>query len=419
MKDLAVKHRSFRACALALLCAGAGYVMLADSPAMARPAASQPPALVISNEPLPADLRSKVYSKPSVAPQTTPQKVMGTGYYNDGTTTVVGRKVDDLRKELFSLQGSVADQSEKLAAMELSGQNEAAEYYASIATISTQLQSGTTPGNPRLINKLNIARDNLEDLSGNIAKLNDLAVNISGSASMASYLLESARATYGLSGAIEEDHVRLAQLEDAVNNTVVVIERLLNNVNDDITRTTAYLATERDNLRTLSLAINTGDMFGKSLSNRPFSGAGPANFTPVAASSYGGAMPQPSAGMDSGMMMPTPTSFPAPAQSGVPESPRPLVKIRFDRPDVAYEQPVYMAVNEALNRYPNAHFELVAVHPSKGNAAEVAIESTKARRNAERVLRSLTEMGLDMDRIDLSYMPSDEATTNEVHLYIR
>ena len=76
-------------------------------------------------------------------------------------------------------------------------------------------------------------------------------------------------------------------------------------------------------------------------------------------------------------------------------------------------------MNEALERYPNARFELVAVHPNTGNAAEVAIESTRARRDAERVLRSLTQMGLSLDRIDLSYMPSNEATSDEVHLFVR
>ncbi len=415
MKKSAVKHHSFRACALALLCAGAGYFTVADGVALAR-SADQPPALVITNEPLPADLRSKVYSKPSVAPQTYPQQILGPQYYNDGAETVVGHKVDSLRNDLFSLQSTVADLSEELAELELGGQHRAAEYYASIATISTQLQSGTTPGNPRLINRLTIARDNLEQLSSNISGLNDLAVEISGAASMSSFLLESSRATYSLSGAIEEDHVRLAQLEDAVNNTVVVIDRLLNNVNDDITRTTAYLATERDNLRTMSLAINTGDMFGRSLSNRPFSSVGQATFTPVAASSYGGIMQPPPA---PGMLAPESMAMPAPQPpTGVP-APRPLVKIRFDKPNVAYQQPVYMAVNEALNRFPNAHFELVAVHPGMGNAAEVAIESTRARRNAERVLRSLSEMGVPLDRVDLSHTPSAEATTNEVHLYVR
>jgi hypothetical protein len=167
-------------------------------------------------------------------------------------------------------------------------------------------------------------------------------------------------------------------------------------------------------LRTLSLAINTGDLFGKNLSNRPFSRAQQASFTPQAASDYGVG-----GGADMNAPMNGPMTPPPPQGAGIPGGPRPLVKIRFDNPNVAYEQPVYMAVNEALTRYPNAKFELVAVHPNGGNAAEVAIESTRARRNAERVLRSLTEMGLPLDRVDLSYSPSPDATTNEVHLYIR
>lgn len=374
-------------------------------------AATDSSPLIITNAPLPSELRNKVYSKPSRAPVVDPSQLTGANYFGTGGETVVGRKVSELRGELFNLQGQVANLSERMASLQAEGQQQATEYYASVATISTQLQSGTTPGNPRLVEKLSTARDSLEELSGHVASLNELAVNISNAASMASFLLESSRAAYSLSGGVEEDHVRLAQVEDAVNNTVVVIERLLNNVNDDITRTVAYLNTERDNLRTLSLAINTGDLFGKNLANRPFSRAQQANFTPQASSDFG-------AGADMAPMN-GPMTPPPPQGAGIPGGPRPLVKIRFDNPNVSYEQPVYMAVNEALTRYPNAKFELVAVHPSAGNAAEVAIESTRARRNAERVLRSLTEMGLPLDRVDLSYSPSPEATTNEVHLYIR
>ncbi|MBI2235000.1 MAG: hypothetical protein HYU57_08495, partial [Micavibrio aeruginosavorus] len=268
-----------------------------------------------------------------------------------------------------------------------------------VATISTQLQSGTTPGNPRLLKRLSVARNSLEQLATNVAGFNDLAIAVSNAASMAGFLLESVRATYSLSGAVEEDHARLAQIEDSINNNIVVIERMQNSVNDDITRTVSYLGTERSNLRTLSLAITTGDLMGKSLSNRPFSSAQPASFT-----ADGGLAP-----VDSGAAM---GAVPAPA-------PRPLVKIRFDKPNVSYEQPVYMAVNEAMQRYPSARFELVAVHPTGVNSAEGAIESTRARRNAEKVLRTLTQMGVGMDRIDLSYMPSSEALTSEVHLYVR
>jgi len=392
--------------------------------APAQAAANQPP-LIITNAPLPPELRSQIYSKPRVAPQTYPHQITGSGYFGEAVDTAVGRKVDSLRQELAGLQHNIAQLSGHLAHLESDGQRIAADYYASIATISTQLQSGTTPSNPRLIQRLTTARESLEKLSHNVSLLNDLALKISQAASLSSFLLDSARSTYSLTGAVEEDHVRLAQLEDAVNSTVVVIDRLLNNVNDDITRTSAYLTTERDNLRVMALAINTGDMFGKSLGSRPFSGVQQASFTPVPVSRYAapGQMLTPEVPpLDSAYPQPSLTpEIPAPRAplADRPAGPRPLVKIRFDRADVAFQQPVYMAVNEALARYPNARFELIAVHPGVGNPAEIAIESTRSRRNAERVLRSLTEMGLSLDRVDLSYTPSPEATTNEVHLYVR
>lgn len=375
---------------------------------------AQGPSLVISDAPIPKDLQEKVYRVHPPAPIVEPSDLMGDSYYSP-TETIVGRKVEELRKDLSDLQGRIAGMSERLTTLETDGQTKAADYYASVATISTQLQSGTTPGNPRLVGRLNTAQESLEKLAGNVTQLNSLAVEVANVASLASFLLEATRASYGLSGAIEEDHARLAQLEDSVNNTIVVIDRILNNVNDDISRTAAYLSSERSNLRTLSLAITTGDLFGKSLSNRPFSGLSGA--APAGAST-GGALPVSPVASAS---LPVSGGAAAPAALSSPPrgAPRPLVKIRFDRPDVAYEQPVYMAVNEALERYPQARFELVAVHPSTGNAAQIAIESSRSRRSAERVLRTLTEMGLPMDRVDLSYTPSPEAKSSEVHIYIR
>ncbi len=403
---------------------GTALLSAATTVAIKDARAGNPPALIITNEPLPAELQSKIYSKPVQTKTITPNQITGSTYYGEALQTNVGQKIDAMRQDLFKVQADVSVLAENLAGIEQLNQQQAAEYYASVATISTQLQSGTTPGNPRLVNKLGVARNNLERLSGNIATLNDLAMDISSVASQSSYMMEASRAAYGLSGAIEEDHVRLAQMEDAINNTMVVIDRLLNNVNDDITRTTAYIGSERNNLRTLSLAIRNGDLFGKSLSNRPFSHAAPASFIQanMAAPNMPPAAYSPSSGnmmMDDMGAYPETMPAPQPVALAPTAQPRPLVKIRFDRANVAYEQPVYMAVNEALSRFPNAQFELVAVHPTRGNAAEIAIESTRSRRNAERVLRSLTEMGLSVDQIDLSYMPSEEVSTNEVHLYIR
>lgn len=399
-----------------------GVAVLCTAFAMPQDARAQssdgPPALVITNDPLPQNLQSKVYSNMSQVNPIYPEEISGRAYF-DSSETRVGKRVSELREELFSLQANVADLSERLAMYEKQGRELSANYYADIATISTQLQSGTTPGNPRLVQRLVDARTSLETLGGNIANLNDIAIEITEAASTAAYLLESAQAAYSLAGAIEEDHVRLAQIEDAVNNSVVVIDRMLNNVNDDITRTMAYLSTERNNLRTLSMAINSGDLFGRSLANRQFEKAPGANITPEG--NYTPSMyPQHQqqsrydnrGGYDG-------SGYRGQAAPQAPSSPRPLVKIRFDKPGVNYEQPLYLAVSEALDRYPQARFELVAIHPTKGNAAQVAIETTRAKRNAEKVLRSLTQMGLPSDQVDLSYAPSSDAKTSEVHLYIR
>lgn len=373
-------------------------VSISTAPALAQQDMSKRPALVITNKPMPGTEITPFYNRPTRAQEISPSDLTGNAYFQP-TDTIVSRKISDLRDDLFGLQSSVTRLSEQLEGLEQRNQSQSAEYYAHTATINTQLQSGTTPGNPRLVNRLSQAQMSLDGLSQNVAELNALAVQAANAASMASYLLEASRSTYGLSGAVEEDHARLAQLEDQINNTIVTIDRLLNAVNDNITRTAAYLSSERGNLRTLSLAISNGDLYGRSLANRPFSSV--PQSTLMQPASFGGA---PAA----------PVSLePRPA------SPRPLAKIKFDKADVDYAQPVYMAVSEAMERYPEARFELVAVHPMTGNAAQVAIESTRARRNAEKVLQTLTQMGLPADKVDLAYNADGSVQTSEVHIFIR
>ena len=98
-------------------------------------------------------------------------------------------------------------------------------------------------------------------------------------------------------------------------------------------------------------------------------------------------------------------------------SSRPLVVIRFDRKDVAYEQALYNAVSRALERRPGSTFSLVAIAPNLGGAAKLAVDRNKARRHAESVLRSLQRMGLSPQRVFLSER-TGRATSTEVHLYI-
>ena len=64
-------------------------------------------------------------------------------------------------------------------------------------------------------------------------------------------------------------------------------------------------------------------------------------------------------------------------------------------------------------------FDLVAVAPTSGGQARVALNSNKARRHAENILRALTEMGLPPARVALAAKTEASARTTEVHLYLR
>ncbi len=406
LKQMTQKKRAHTLCLAVSL--AAGLVAGTALPAFAQIDMTEKPVLVITNDPVTPDVAAvptaPIYSRPSKAPEISPDQISGAAYF-DQMQTPVGRKIDQMRSDLFALQTRLNGVAEAISSADTNNQQAAARYNASVATINTALQSGTTPGNPRLIARLNEAQDALDQISNNITNVNGTSVRVAELASMASFLLEAARSTYALSGAIEEDHVRLAQLEDQINGVLVLIERLQLESSDRLSRTNAFLASERNNLRTLSMGVTTGNMFGQSLRSRGFENAA---FTQSPASSMS-ATPAgfaPMAGRTSSM-------------TSAPSGRTPLAKIRFDRPDVNYKQPVYMAVNEALSRYPGANIELVAVYPQSGNAAQVAIENTRSRRNAEQVMRSLEEMGIPMDKINLSAAQSADARSSEVHVFIR
>ena len=189
---------------------------------------------------------------------------------------------------------------------------------------------------------------------------------------------------------MKEDHQKLRVLEDDTNQTIVTLNRLLTSTSDEINRRQSYLRTEKMNLQTLSLAVANGELYGQNLSNSLFQRA-----TQDA------------------------TTFTAPAPAQNPASRRPLVIIRFDRNNVNYEQALYTAVGQALDRYPAAKFDLVAVSPSEGNPAELALASTEARKNGENVLRSLTQMGVPLERVRLNAANSSTVRNSEVHLYMQ
>ena len=303
------------------------------------------------------------------------------------TGTFVGKKANELRNELRNLKASVSKNNNKLQAVRDKTIQDSQRYHGAISAINARLQVGTTPGNPVLVGQFNQALADLKNVGDDISAMNRLTTNVTADSTLAAYLAENTRAAFRITGAIDADHEQLSILEDEVNRTVVLIDRLLKEVTEDIQRQTNYVSTERSNLNTLSAAVKSGELMGSSLTNRALAAA-------TLDIPYRQAEPRSLAGR------------------------RPLVVIRFDRKSVPFEQALYNAVSRTLERRPNTSFELVAVAPASGGAARVALNSNKARRNAEKVMRSLQRMGLPPQRIAVSAQTSKSAQSNEVHLYL-
>ena len=341
----------------------------------------------------PAGAPAARFVEPLAAPRPSGPPVLGqTNFEAPGVTpgqstgTLVGEKVQELRGDLGRLQSTLTQQNNRLQSERATAQVSAQSYHGLLAQMNARLQLGSTPGNPQLVAQWNQAQAELAKVGETISQLNAISTESASTSALAAFMLDSTRATFGLYGALEEDHRQLAVLEDEVNKTVVVIDRLLNELSEDVARSQNYYTPERSNLTTLAIAIDNGEFLGGSLANRAF-----------------GMPPPPIPGGGSGLVGRAP----------------PLVVIRFEQPNVEYDQTLYTAVSQALERRPNAAFDLVAVAPGLGSPSQVALASNKSRRDAEGVLRSLTNMGLPSDRMSLTATTNPNGQISEVHVYVR
>ena len=296
------------------------------------------------------------------------------------TGTQVNKTIQTLRSQVAGLESKLGANAQRLADLRNNGAGAATAYQESKARITARLQIGTTKGNPELVSEWNSAQASLDTVSANINQLSALGTDVTGDSSTAHFALDQISATFNVSGAVDEDHRQLQLLEDETNQTIVLIDRLLKEVSDNVQRQTAYVANERSNLSILSNSIKSGELYG-----------GTPGLTAAAASNN--------------------LQF---ASSGTP-----LVVVRFDRPNVDYQQVLYAALNQALQSRPNANFQVVAVAPTRGNAASVQMAQTTARRHAQDVMRSMTDMGVPASRMNVASSTDPAAASSEVRVFIR
>lgn len=176
-----------------------------------------------------------------------------------GGATVSGR-VAQLRSDQQALSNAIAAQSAHLESLRNALANEARSYNAAVSHIAARLQAGTTPANPELVGRWNEAQGHLDKVTADLGQLNSLAVQVTTQATVAGNVLDTVRATYAVGGAVDEDHRQLRAIEGETNRAMQDIDRLIGDLNGEITRQNNFLMAERASLAGLSYAVNAGRM---------------------------------------------------------------------------------------------------------------------------------------------------------------
>lgn len=299
------------------------------------------------------------------------------------TGTFVGQKVISFRNELTQLQSSIKKHNEELQKVRASVINNAMQYHKTIGTIEAKLQVGTTPGNPNMYALLQSAQNNVQTMNVNTDTLNQLSARVASDAAMTTYLLDSIRAAYGVSGAIDEDHRQLRILENETNQTSILINSLLSEVNADISRQQQYIEGARSYIVDLNSSIKVGSY-------------GVGN-TPLVSSTV------------------TPTANPILIGNASVSSSKPLFVAKFNKANVNYQDGLRQAVSNAVSKKPNVRFDVVAVTPS--SAAQLS--KSNAQKSAGEIFKEIISMGVSADKVSLSSKTSNDATSPEVRIYVK
>ncbi|MFI4999803.1 MAG: hypothetical protein ACHQK9_07975 [Reyranellales bacterium] len=173
-------------------------------------------------------------------------------------TQTVRQRVQQLRADQTALAAGIATQQGLLSSTRGQMGSDSQAYGNLISAMTSRLQAGTTPGNPELVNQWNEAQAKLDAITLGVGQLNSLASQVTTQASVAGYLIDNVRATYAVGGAVEADHKQLRGIEGDTSRSIQDVDRLIGDLNAEISRQNGFLARERSNLAALSYGINVG-----------------------------------------------------------------------------------------------------------------------------------------------------------------
>ena len=196
--------------------------------------------------------------------------------------------------------------------------------------------------------------------------------------------------SFFISGAIDEDHNQLKVLNDDVQRTSVLYSRLMDELEEKISREIQILNAERQYMKELSADVEVGKFGGRvsapptrssqSTGTQKIEEQGSIDTIKIAPLNYDNA----------------------------------ILVIKFDDTNFDYSTALFESISNALEQMPSASFEVVAVSPTGG-----ASFAEKARQRASEVFNKVVEMGVPSERVSLASSNSTTAQAEEVHIYLK
>lgn len=305
------------------------------------------------------------------------------------TGTFVGQRVAAFRQEFKQLSQAQKSNQKELDKITANISRNANLYQKNISTIQNKLQAGTTPGNPNVYATLQQAQGNVQDMFTNANALESLSNKTATTLTSVNYLENSISAAFNISGAVDEDHKELRELQ----NETLALAQKASALNENVSSAASF---QQQNAVQSSQEVNTlHDSIKIGSSSNNFSRSFSRNNlpqTPLVATnnSIASRIPQTNNSSAHGL---------------------PLFSVKFNNNNVNYREGLNTAVRSALNRKPNAIFDVVAVSSSNNQ--------NRAQQQASKIFNEVISLGANASNVNLSARINESTPINEVLLFVR
>lgn len=361
------------------------FPSLSDEEVAAPPALEDVPTAVeeigqqVNSQEIPP---SQYAPPPNIAPQPVANDTGPTG-------TFVGGKINQFRSDLTSIQNAISSHNNDFLRFKDLVDEQTSVYQGLSSAIRSRLQIGTTPGNPILVGQWNDAQRALEDIQNNVNNLQIVNNRVTADAALIGHLKNAIDSSFFISGAIDEDHNQLKVLNDDVQRTAVLYDRLMTELEDKISREIQILNDERQYMKQLAEDVEVGK-FGARVSSPPTKASSGDTQNAEAESTQD-------------QIKVAPLNYD-----------NAILVIKFDDSSFDYSTALFESISGALEQMPSAGFEVVAVSPAGGTSY-----ADQARDRASEVFSKILEMGVPTERLSIASSTSSSAQAEEVHIYLK